>query len=187
MAILLVVLLVSILPSPAEPEPTPTPLPTQEPTLTPMPTPTVVNVWIDAPDEAAPGTIFIATVNIGEVRDFDAAQYDVTYDPDVIKVTDVTGGLVDGTWIPVDGWLLIPLGVQGTVRIINNVPGTPGVSGSGYLAEIHFRIIGSEGETSTIAFIDGSGEPPGELLLGNIAEEEIEATWIDGSVQVGSW
>ena len=130
-------------------------------------------VSIDAPDEVAQGTDFVARVNITGVIDFDAANYDVTYDPSVLKVTSVTNGLIDGPTIPVDMWGLI---TSGTIRVVQNVPGLSGVSGSGYLAEIHFRVIGSAGETSNINLSN--------VILGDTYANEIPATWVRDAVQV---
>ena len=123
------------------------------------------------------GSDFIAKVNIDSITDFDAAQYDITYDPAVIEVTDVTAGNIGGTTIPVSSWGYIPTGVQGTIRVINNVDGTPGVSGSGYLAEIHFDVVSASGATSSIDLHDG-------ILGDKDAQEITPATWTDGSVDV---
>jgi PKD repeat protein len=120
---------------------------------------------------------FIARVNIDSITNFDAAQYDITYDPAVIEVTDVTIGNISGTTIPVSSWGYIPIGVQGTLRVINNVDGTPGVSGSGYLAEIHFDVVGTSGATSSIDLHDG-------ILGDKDAQEITPVTWTDGSVDV---
>jgi hypothetical protein len=106
-----------------------------------------VTVSISAPDEVAEGTDFTAKVNINQVTNFDATDYAVTFDPTVLQVENVTNGLIAGTTIPVDAWGVI---TPGTTRVIQNVPGFPGVSGSGYLAEIHFHVIGSAGKTSDI-------------------------------------
>lgn len=98
-------------------------------------------VSIDAPAEVALDSDFIARVEISPVEDFDAAQFDVTYDKDVIEVTDITAGLIDGTDIPVSSCGFIPPGIQSRARIIANVSGTPGVTGTGYLAELHFQLL----------------------------------------------
>lgn len=132
-----------------------------------------VTVTIDAPDEVAEGSDFVARVNITGVIDFDATNYDVNYDPTVLKVTSVTNGLIDGTTIPVDIWGLI---TPGTIRVVQNVPGLSGVSGSGYLAEIHLRVIGSAGETSDINLSN--------VILSDTYANEIPATWVRDSVQV---
>ena len=64
-------------------------------------------ITLNAPAAVAPGSDFIARVSIFWVQDFDAAQFDVTYDRDVLEVTDVTAGLIGSTTIP-SVWGFIP-------------------------------------------------------------------------------
>jgi len=137
-------------------------------------TPEVI-VSIDAPDEAAPDSDFTANVNISEVVDFDACNYDVTFDASVLRLDNVTSGLIGSTTIPVDIYTEIS---SGTWRVIQNVPGLTGVSGSGYLAVLHFHVIGSGGDSSTISLSSG-------MLANNLAEE-IPAAWVGDSVSVPS-
>ena len=132
-----------------------------------------VTVSIDAPAEAAPGSDFTANVNISEVVDFDAGQYDVSFDASVLRLDNVTSGLIGSTTIPVDIYNEIS---SGTWRIIQNVPGVSGVSGSGYLAVLHFHVIGSGGDSSTISLSNG--------MLSNNLAEEIPATWVGDSVNI---
>jgi len=135
-----------------------------------------VTVSIDAPAEVDGGTDFTARVNITEVTDFDAANYDITYNPLILEVTDVTDGIIGETVIPVDMWDFVPAETQGTIRVIQNVPGLSGVSGSGYLAKIHFHVVGSAGNTSDIILSNG--------VMSNTTATEIPATWLGDSVHV---
>jgi len=96
--------------------------------------PGAVTVSIDAPDEAAPDSDFTVNVSISEVTDFDACNYDVSFDASVLRLDNVTSGLIGSTAIPVDIHNEIS---SGTWRVIQNVPGLTGVSGSGYLAVLH--------------------------------------------------
>ena len=147
-------------------------------TTTPTPTGTAeVTVSIEAPDTVSAGGEFVVTLNISGVKDFDSANYNVLYDPSVIEITEVTDGAIDDIAIPVAMWDFLPSGVQGEAGIINNVPGVPGVSGSGSLAEIHFRVNGSAGESSIIGF-------SGETVLYNNIAVEIKADWVGSSVTV---
>jgi len=127
-------------------------------------------VSIDAPAEAAAGSEFIALVAVDYVEDFDSCGFDVVYDETIITVIDVTGGEINGHSIPVGpaNWSYIPAGSgdTGRTRVIAFLPGVPepGVSGAGYVAEIHFEVLGSAGETATIAlesvgFYDWQGDP----------------------------
>jgi hypothetical protein len=132
-----------------------------------------VTVSIDAPDEAAPDSDFTANVNISEVVDFDACNYDVSFDASVLRLDNVTSGLIGPTTIPVDIYSEISSGIY---RVIQNVPGLAGVSGSGYLAVLHFHVIGSQGDSSPISLASG--------MLSNNLAEEIAATWSGDSVDV---
>ncbi len=132
-----------------------------------------VAVSIDAPAQAAADSDFTANVSIGEVTDFDAPNYDVSFDASVLRLDNVTSGLIGSTTIPVDVFNEIS---SGTYRIVQNVPGLSGVNGSGYLAVLHFHVIGSDGDSSTISLSNG--------VLSNNLAQEIPATWVGDSVSV---
>jgi hypothetical protein len=192
--ILIVILLVVLWPSG---EGGVTPTPTSGPTATATPhasvTPTAttppvgsVTVSIDSPAtvDKSSSRYFHVLVKITDVTNFDAAQYDITYDPDVIRVQEITAGDISGTAIPIEKWEFVPANTQGTIRIVNSVPKAPGVSGEGYLADIYFKVMGDPGDSSVISFIEGFGDPQGYLMIGNNAGIEITATWTDGSVVI---
>jgi len=132
-----------------------------------------VSVSIDAPVGVAPESAFTASINISDITDFDACNYDVTFDASVLRLDDVTSGLIGSTTIPVDLYNEV---ASGTHRIIQNVPGLAGVSGSGYLAELHFHVVGSAGESSLVG--------PSNGVISDITAGEIEATWVGGSVSI---
>lgn len=153
---------------------------------TPSPTPTAmpaVAVSIDVHAEVDAGSEVAARVNISHVADFDSYRFDVTYDPDVIEVIGahgategVTTGVMDTTRIPVDRWKFAALG-QGAIRVFGSVAEFGGVTGSGYLAEIHFRVVGSASDRSDINFSNG--------WLGDFSGDEITPVeWVGGSVRV---
>jgi len=135
--------------------------------------PGTVTVSISAPDTAAPGSDFTANVNISQVTNFDACQYDVSFNASVLQLTSVTSGLIGSTPVPVDITNEIS---SGTWRVVQNVSGYAGVSGSGYLAVLHFHVIGSNGTSSAISLSNG--------VLSNNLAEEIPATWVGDSVNV---
>jgi len=116
---------------------------------------------------------FTANVAITEVTDFDACNYNVSFDASVLRLDSVASGLIGSTAIPVDVANEIS---SGTWTIVQNVPGYAGVSGSGYLAVLHFHVIGSEGDSSAINLSSG--------MLGNASAEEITATWTGDSVSI---
>ncbi|MBI2855843.1 MAG: hypothetical protein HYX93_03240, partial [Chloroflexi bacterium] len=111
------------------------------------------SVSISAPASVASGNTFIARVNVGVVTNFDTGQFDVLFDSAVLAIDDITPGVdiingdIGGTAIPVEATNQL---APGTVRVITNVPGTPGVSGAGFLADIRFRAVGAGGTFSTI-------------------------------------
>ncbi len=134
---------------------------------------TKVTVSVDAPNEVTPGDIFTAAINISQVEDFDACNYDVSFDSTVLSLDNVTDGNIGGIAAPVNYWNLIS---PGTFRILQNVPGFPGVDGSGYLAVLHFHVLGF-GQGSNITLSNG--------ILGNNEAQAIPATWVGDSVRLG--
>ncbi len=138
-----------------------------------------VQVSLDAPAEAAPNSDFTANVTISQVQNFDAAQYDVSFDHTVLQLYDVTAGLIGDNEIPVDYWGVYPPGgTPHTFRIINNVPGLNGATGSGHMAMLQFHVIGSQGQSSNIGLSKG--------VLSSIMAENITATWTGGLVNMTS-
>ncbi len=136
-------------------------------------TTTDVEISINALDKIAPGGVFTVTVDISQVDNFDACNYDVSFDPTVLRLDNVTSGDLNGTSIPVDIWNETS---PDRYTIVQNVPGLAGVSGSGYLAVLHFQVIGSQGQGSNISLSNG-------VLSSNLAEE-IPAIWIGDSVEI---
>jgi hypothetical protein len=197
--VLIIILVVVLWPSGDSGE-QPTPTPTSGPTATATPgtsvTPTAttppvgsVTISIDSPEtvKKSSGRYFHALVQITSVNNFYAAQYDITYDPDVIRVQEVTAGNISGTTIRIEKWSYVPANTQGTLRIVNSLPntmGASGASGEGYLADIYFKVMGDPGESSVLSFIEGLGDPIGYLMIGNNEGLEISATWNDASVTI---
>jgi hypothetical protein len=193
--ILIIILVVVLWPS-GEGGGNVTPTPTSGPTATTpgasvTPTATTppvgsVTVSIDLPEtvKKSSGRYFHARIAITNVTNFDAAQYDITYDPDIIRIQDVTPGYISGTKIPIEEWGYVPANTQGTVRILNSVPNAPGVSGEGYLADIYFKVMGNPGDSSVISFVVGFGVPQGYSMIVNNSGIEITATWTNSSVAI---
>jgi len=132
-----------------------------------------VTVSINAPVRVVEGSTFTVTVDITDVTAFDAGQFDVSFNDSVIQLDDVTAGLAGTTQIPTALWNEIS---TGTCRIIVNVPGVPGVDGSGYLAVLHFHAGISVDGSSAVSLSNG--------FLNNNLASEITATWVGDSVNV---
>ncbi|MFC1945087.1 putative Ig domain-containing protein [Chloroflexota bacterium] len=138
-----------------------------------------VAVGVNVPGGIIPDSDFTVRIVIGTVTDFDAGQFDVSFDSTVLQfdlVTPATDGMIGVDTIPVTQCQQYPPGNTETYRIIVNVPGISGVTGSGYLAELHFHVIGSSGQGSVISLSNG--------FLNNNLAQEITTTWIDDSVTV---
>ena len=133
-----------------------------------------VTVTVDAQAEVAEDTDFVVSVDISEVTNLYAAEYVVSFDDTVLELTDVTAGVVGGETYPVSAYNPATYAV---VQFATSL--TEGVSGSGYLAELNFHVIGSAGDTSNIDLTAG-------MLAdtGNGDPEEIVATWTGDSVTV---
>jgi hypothetical protein len=134
-----------------------------------------VTVTIDAPAGVAPGSDFSVGISISDVTDFDACNYDIIFDTSVLRMDTVTSGLIGSTEIPVDLYNEV---AGGTYRIIQNVPGLAGVTGSGYLAELHFHVTGAIGDGSLVSPFNG--------VLSDITAAEIEVTWVEGVVMIAT-
>jgi hypothetical protein len=135
-------------------------------------------VTVDAPPGLKAGEYFTADIDVSSVTDFDAALFDVVFDSTVLKIEDITLGvdITDGqigvTTIPVVQTNQID---ANTVRVVVNVIGTPGVTGSGYLCQIRFHAIGAAGTSSNInlegSMSDKNGDP-------------ISASWVGDSINL---
>ena len=123
-------------------------------------------VNMDAPDFAAEDSVFIARVDVTGVTGFYSADYDIVFNSSVFEVGNVTSGQIDGNLIPVDTWQVITPGV---IRVVQNAEELQGVSGSGYIAELHFHVIGSNSSSSEINFSNG--------VFNDINSNQVPATW----------
>ncbi len=130
-------------------------------------------VSVDAP-EFVDGT-FNATIRIDNVTEFNAAQFDLSFNSSVVSVIDVKGGEINGVDVPIFNKDFIE---PDTVRVIVSMPLGGGVSGSGYLAKISFEVEGKTGNRSVLDISDG--------WLANKDAERIPAEWVDDEVTVGS-
>ena len=92
-------------------------------------------VSVNAPDSVDGD--FIVTIEIENVADLDSGQFDLYFDSDAVNVTGVDDGNIGGTTIPVDNWAVD----RDRIRVLFNLPGIDGVSGSGSLATINFETI----------------------------------------------
>jgi hypothetical protein len=136
-----------------------------------------VTVTIEAPGNALPGADFTATVAISEVSKFNVGNYTVNYDETVLRLDSVTDGTIGSTTIPAE--YNIP--EAGRAIIVNNLnQAGSGVTGSGSLAVLHFHVIGTGGQSSALHLSNGM------LAKASDPVEEIEANWVDDSINIVS-
>ncbi len=118
-------------------------------------------VSVNAPDSV--DSDFSVVIEIENVVDLDSGQFDLYFDPAAVNVTGVDDGNIGGTTIPIADWAVD----EDRIRVLFNLPGIDGVSGSGSLATIHFETVVSGDCVMEIS--DG-------LLVNNMAEV-IPASW----------
>ena len=142
-----------------------------------------VNVTVNAPEYVSEDT-FEVTMDVTEIIDFDSGQFDLTFDLDVINVLKVEAGDIDDTKIPIDDWR--PMN-DGPIRVLFNIPGADGVSGSGYLAKITFEVVGGIGDTTVIDIANDPDEDDEKLgTLVEVYADEIPANWFGTTVTIGT-
>jgi hypothetical protein len=106
---------------------------------------------------------FSVVIEIENVIDLDSGQFDLYFDPAAVNVTGVDDGLIDDAVIPIADWAVD----KDKIRVLFNLPGINGVSGSGSLATIHFE---------TIVPGDCAMEISDGLLVNNMAKK-MPASW----------
>ncbi len=93
-------------------------------------------VSVNAPESV--DSDFSVVIEIENAVDLDSGQFDLYFDSAAVNVASVGDGNIGGTAIPIDNWALID---KNTIRVLFNLPGVDGVSGSGSLATIHFETV----------------------------------------------
>ncbi|MCC4770481.1 hypothetical protein FXV91_09870 [Methanosarcina sp. DH2] len=119
-------------------------------------------VSIDTPEIVEGSTVY-ATVNIDSVENLDAGQFVLVFNPDVLKIVGVENGSIGEAEVPVQ-WRSVD---NGKVRVIFNLEGVTGVSGSGQLASVGLEVIG--GGKGDLRISNG--------LLGDTEAHSIDTDW----------
>ena len=137
---------------------------------------TDVYVRVNAP-EFVSGT-FEVTIDIENVADLDSGQFDLSFDSSVVNIEEVEAGSIDNTEVPVDMWRFMD---DDRIRVIFNLPGADGVSGSGYLTKIVFEVVSNPGDTSIMDLSDTF-----ERVLVDMDSNLITTNWFNDNVTVGT-
>lgn len=150
-----------------------------------------VSVIVNAP-EFVSGT-FDVTIDIYDVIDLYGGQFDLSFDPDVLNANGVYEGEIDGATVPISNKDTRYLMEDSRVRVIfdiNDEENPEGVSGSGYLATIRFKVVGDDGDTSALELSKGLlscyGSDSHPYLAGNALQKKTNADWSGDVVTVGS-
>jgi hypothetical protein len=136
-----------------------------------------VAVRVNAPECVEEKGTFDVTIDVDSVTELTWSEFDLLFDKSVVKVKDVTEGSIDDTEIPIVMWDRVD---SDTIKVMTSVPDDKfleGVSGSGYLAQISFKVKGDEGDDSVLELSN--------VILGNTSAGEMPATWIDAEIKVG--
>ncbi len=142
-----------------------------------------MNVAVNAPEFVS--GMFEVTIDVKEVTDLCGAQFDLTFDQDVIDVESVESGMIDDREMPITYRMM-----EDRIRImifdfdlVEEVVEEGGVSGSGYLAKITFEVVGDTGDTSAIDFYES------DEFMRKLMDEDrgiIDANWFGADVTIGN-
>jgi hypothetical protein len=133
-----------------------------------------VEVWVNAPPSVEADKTFVVTINITDVTDLNSAQFDLSFDPDVVKISEVKKGEINGEAFKT---FMHPTIAEDTERVLVSMPIGEGMSGSGHLAEIEFKAKGKEGKKTELSV---SNEK-----LYNVSAKRIEAVWVGTEITIG--
>ena len=107
-------------------------------------------VSIAGPSVVPAGGKFDINVSGSKLTNICGWQFDLQYDNTVFQVigteggAGVTPGLVGITTMPVDMWAFQPPGTaSGKIRVLGGIGVPRYVNGMGYLAQIHFAVLGA--------------------------------------------
>jgi hypothetical protein len=140
---------------------------------------TAVTVTVNASVYVVEGGTFVATIDVDSVTELNSAYFHLSFDKNVVKVSDVKDGKIDSEDVLIM-WNVNP--DKDTVGVVME-PIEEGISGSGYLAKIEFDVKGGEGEKSELKFSEGelARVPEGEY----VSPEKIPANWINTTITIG--
>ena len=143
------------------------------------------------------GGAYTATIAIGAVTNFNAYQFDLTYNDSVIQVSGdeggsaVSNGLIGSQTVPLAMWGFVPSGQPGSIRVLGHLPGVSSATGQGYLARIQFEVTGAAGQScqltlSNVALYNSAGDiipssPAGGVVnVVAVPLEMLTASLVDG-------
>ncbi len=141
-----------------------------------------VTVMVNAPEYVGEKETFDVTIEVNNIEDFNAGQFDLTFDHKVVEVKKVSDGSIDDTEIPITMWDEVD---SDTIRVFPELSGVETVSGSGYLALIKFKVKGDEGE-GCVLDISGKLVKLVEQESGAVTPEKMSIDGISAEITVGT-
>jgi len=96
-----------------------------------------------------------------------------------LNVEEVEAGSIDNTEVPIAMWRFMD---DDRIRVLFNLPGADGVSGTGYLTKIVFEVVSNPGDTTIMDLSDDTYER--ELV--DVYSGSITANWFNDNVTVGT-
>lgn len=138
---------------------------------------TDVDIRVNAPEFVS--DTFEVTIDIENVTDLDAGGFDLSFDSSVLNVEEVEAGSIDNTEVPIAMWRFMD---DDRIRVLFNLPGADGVSGTGYLTKIVFEVVSNPGDTTIMDLSDDTYER--ELV--DVYSGSITANWFNDNVTVGT-
>ena len=144
---------------------------------------TKVTVTVNAPKYVEKGQTFDVTIDVEDIEDFNAGQFDLAFDHKVVEVKKVTDGSIDDTEIPITMWDEMD---SDTIKVFPELSGDTTVSGSGYLAKITFKVTGDEGDGCVLEIPKGTLVKLVEQESGAMKPGKMPVEWIGAEITVGT-
>jgi hypothetical protein len=148
----------------------------------------VAIISIEAPETAQTGSWLDVNVDVSKVTNLAAFELDLEFNHNVLQILDgdsgVTAGRINGDIL--DYYTIKRSFVQDNpdhLRILGAIK-VPGVSGSGYIVQLHFKVIGEAGSASTLTLSQTNrGLTTVDILFDNNSKP-ISSSFINGLVIV---
>ncbi|HRR96555.1 MAG TPA: cohesin domain-containing protein, partial [Candidatus Ratteibacteria bacterium] len=137
--------------------------------------------------EIAPGTTTVEIpINVDNANGVVVFTAVVKYDNTILDYKSCTGGTLIRDLVGDGDWAFIKEvdEINGKITLLAAALDTENpiaLSGGGTLVSITFNILGVAGQTSAVYFSKVSGEEP---ALVDAQPQQIQATWVDGSVHI---
>ena len=131
-------------------------------------------VRVNAPEYVDVGATFVVTIDVDSITDLNSAQFDLSFNPDVVKISEIKKGKINGEGFSTFVHRFI---TEDTVRVLAVMPFGEAISGSGHIAEVEFDARGEKGEKSELSI------PSGELV--NATGGIIPSNWHGAEIMIG--